>query len=271
METRPEYMGAEVQFRGHLLREGFAQVPHAIIRSNKLSSNAKLVIYLLLSRAAKDGTSFEGHEGMARDTGLSVRSVQRSLAELKEHWLIDWQRHGQGKTNTYFVLQEGLERFVADTPSWQNKNGQLGGSNNACVADKGYPVEGYPVEEQPVGEGAPPLFEQDRTSWPQWYKTLREIPSFSRPFDDAESWRQAKGISEEHAEITAYALKGKWTAKKYPDAWATFQHWCKMPPLNERNGGNNGRREPGRDIEANHVPKTYEPRLDAAGNVILGH
>lgn len=74
----------------------------------------------------------------------------------------------------------------------------------------------------------------------EWYKTLREIPTFARSFKDCQAYVARKGISPERAEETALALKSKWggpATKNRRDVWGTFQHWVTRPPLKERDNG----------------------------------
>ena len=77
--------------------------------------------------------------------------------------------------------------------------------------------------------------------WPDWYSTLYALPGFKVPLEQATKWLQEKGISEDHAETTALAVKSRWPGpakNPYKDVWATFQNWAKRPPL----GGNNATR-----------------------------
>ena len=85
---------------------------------------------------------------------------------------------------------------------------------------------------------SPTPLEEDRIVWPDWYGRLWDIPGFEIPLAHAQAWLESKGISVEHAENTAYALKSKWPGpakNPYRDVWATFQNWCKRPPLSSNN------------------------------------
>jgi len=88
-----------------------------------------------------------------------------------------------------------------------------------------------------------PAQTEEKTAWPDWYGKLRDIPGFTVPLASAQAWLDKKGISAAHAEETAYALKAKWPGPRtspYKDPWATFQHWCKRPPLGAMGGGQDG-------------------------------
>lgn len=100
------------------------------------------------------------------------------------------------------------------------------------------------------------------SEWPDWYATLYSIPAFKVTLEHAQTWLTSRGISEDHAENTAYALKGRWDGKKYKDPWATFQNWAKRPPLN---GGSNGTRG---QLPANDSREAQDPdAFTRRGNV----
>jgi hypothetical protein len=113
----PEYAGEPVEIRGHLLREGFAPIPHRLIRTKRLSPKAKVVLFLLLSRNNAMEQSWEGHDGLATHTGLSRSGVIRGLEQLAEFGIVEWRRRGQGKTNIYTVSQDAIEAFLASEVS----------------------------------------------------------------------------------------------------------------------------------------------------------
>ena len=240
-------------FQGHLMRDGFAPIPHTLIRTKRLRPYAKLVLYLMISRADKNGESFPGREGMGEDLSLSPNSIKDALNELRDFGLISWHRRGQGKTNIYLVHEEGISAFIAAemeiktraTEPSENPDLHLipiktftrRSSKSSPGARKEEPVEEHPVEEEPVhvrtlGASQFPTNKNGETEdarvWPDWYATLYSLPGFKRPLALCEEWLQSKGITFDLAETTAYALKGKWSAKKYSDVWATFQNWCKL-------------------------------------------
>ena len=85
------------------LRSGFAQVPNVILRDPLLSSNAVRLYCLLLSYAWDKNEAFPGKETLAWEMGCKIRTVTRTLAELKGHKLIIWHRQGLGKVNIYYI------------------------------------------------------------------------------------------------------------------------------------------------------------------------
>lgn len=81
--------------------QGFTQVPNFLLKSTKLSSGDKMAFAMLLSYAWQNDYCFPGQERLAKDLGLSDRSVRTHLKSLELHGLLAIQRRGQGKTNIY--------------------------------------------------------------------------------------------------------------------------------------------------------------------------
>jgi hypothetical protein len=92
------------------LREGFTQIPNALLRRSDLSPGAKLTYMALLSYAWQQGQCFPGQDRLAQDLGAGKRSVIRYLQELTEARLLKVQRRGLGQTNLYILL-----RFTTST------------------------------------------------------------------------------------------------------------------------------------------------------------
>lgn len=82
---------------------GFTQVPNAVLRSNEISSGAKLVYALLLSYAWHNDFCFPGQERLASDIGISRQSVNTHVKELERKGFIRIKRLGQGRANLYEV------------------------------------------------------------------------------------------------------------------------------------------------------------------------
>ena len=82
---------------------GFTQVPNAILKSQKLTPAAKLTYAMLLSYAWQNDFCFPGQERLARDIGVSDRSVRTYLKELEETGLLAIKQQGQGRPNKYYL------------------------------------------------------------------------------------------------------------------------------------------------------------------------
>ena len=84
-----------------LSREGFTQVPNAVLRSDKVSPGAKLTYAMLLSYAWQNDFCFPGQETLAKDMGSGLRSVSRYIKELEEAKFLKIKKLGQGRVNLY--------------------------------------------------------------------------------------------------------------------------------------------------------------------------
>lgn len=80
---------------------GFTQVPNFLLKSRKLSSGDKMAFAMLLSYAWQNDFCFPGQERLAKDLGLSDRSVRTNLKSLEKNGLLRIKRRGQGRTNVY--------------------------------------------------------------------------------------------------------------------------------------------------------------------------
>lgn len=85
------------------LRQGFTQIPNAILRRSDLSPGAKLSYVMLLSYAWHKDSCFPGQDTLAEDMAVSTRSVITYLKELQQVGLLIVKRRGLGLTNLYFL------------------------------------------------------------------------------------------------------------------------------------------------------------------------
>jgi biotin operon repressor len=81
--------------------QGFTQVPNFLLKSKTLSAGDKMTFAMLLSYAWQNDFCFPGQERLAKDLGLSDRSVRTHLKSLEASGLLAIKRRGQGKTNIY--------------------------------------------------------------------------------------------------------------------------------------------------------------------------
>ena len=86
-----------------VMEHGFTKVPNLLLRSSKLSNNAKIVYAKLLSYAWENQRCFPGQERMVEDIGTSQPTISRSLMELQKAGWLEIERRGQGKTNVYIL------------------------------------------------------------------------------------------------------------------------------------------------------------------------
>src|ERR1700680_790965 len=84
-----------------LSEKGFTQVPNHILDNSKLSPGAKLTYAMLLKYAWQHDYCFPGQETLAKDMGVSDRSVRTYLQELEKAEFVVIKQRGLGKVNLY--------------------------------------------------------------------------------------------------------------------------------------------------------------------------
>ena|SRR5580704_838861 len=84
-----------------LTAKGFTQVPNHLLVSEKLSPGAKLAYAMLLKYAWQNDYCFPGQERLAKDMGVTDRSVRTYLHELEAQRFVAIQQRGLGKPNLY--------------------------------------------------------------------------------------------------------------------------------------------------------------------------
>lgn len=94
----------KIEILDETLKGGFSATPRLVLRNPNLSRNSKTTYSLLLDYAWQTGSCFPGQQTLANDLGVSVRTVQRDLEELKKFGLIDWKQRGKNRTNIYYIL-----------------------------------------------------------------------------------------------------------------------------------------------------------------------
>src|SRR5229473_5673810 len=84
-----------------LTAKGFTQVPNHLLISEKLSPGAKLAYAMLLKYAWQNDYCFPGQVRLARDMGVTDRSVRTYLQELAAKQFFAIKQRGLGKHNLY--------------------------------------------------------------------------------------------------------------------------------------------------------------------------
>ena len=84
-----------------LTAKGFTMVPNHLLISNRISPGAKLTYAMLLKYAWQNDYCFPGQERLAKDMGVTDRSVRTYLHELETATFISIMQRGLGKPNLY--------------------------------------------------------------------------------------------------------------------------------------------------------------------------
>ena len=84
-----------------LTAKGYTQVPNHVLVSDRLSPGAKLTYAMLLKYAWQNDYCFPGQERLAKDMGVTDRSVRTYLQELEREQFVTIKQRGLGKPNLY--------------------------------------------------------------------------------------------------------------------------------------------------------------------------
>jgi biotin operon repressor len=85
-------------------QKGFTIIPNYVLNTDTISAHAKLVYTMLLSYAWGDkNASYPGQERLAKDCGISTRTVVRAIQELESNRFLTVARRGRGLTNLYVL------------------------------------------------------------------------------------------------------------------------------------------------------------------------
>src|SRR5437870_5134240 len=104
-----------------LTAKGFTQVPNHVLTSSKLSPGAKLTYAMLLKYAWQNDYCFPGQERLAKDMGVTDRSVRTYLQELAAKQFVAIKQRGLGKPNLYEL---NLATSAADRKKFPVRTGR---------------------------------------------------------------------------------------------------------------------------------------------------
>ena len=104
-----------------LSEKGFTQVPNHVLVSSKLSPGAKLTYAMLLKYAWQNDYCFPGQERLAKDMGVTDRSVRTYLQELSTQQFVTIKQRGLGKPNLYEL---NLAASAADRKKFPVRTGR---------------------------------------------------------------------------------------------------------------------------------------------------
>lgn len=108
MTTAPEQPSRTVVLKDASLRQfegGFTSIPNRILENNDLSLGGRMTYAMLLKYAWQKDFCFPAQQQLARDLGITDRSVRTFLAELRARTLIDWKQQGLNRPNIYYILK----------------------------------------------------------------------------------------------------------------------------------------------------------------------
>lgn len=126
------------QFEDTAEAKGYAQISNALLRSPRVSLQAKSVYALLKSYAWQDANTYPGVGTLCDAAGVSKDTLGKYLKELIAVGLIKVKRRGQGNTNLYTFLSvsrflEGEMTSGPDGDTGSHQDGDTGSHNEDSV------------------------------------------------------------------------------------------------------------------------------------------
>lgn len=107
-----------------LSTRGFTQVPNHILDNGTLSPGAKLTYAMLLKYAWQNDYCFPGQERLAKDMGVTDRSVRTYLQELEKADFVAIKQRGLGKPNLYELNLRAKGSSAADRKYFPFRTGR---------------------------------------------------------------------------------------------------------------------------------------------------
>lgn len=107
-----------------LSTRGFTQVPNHILDNGTLSPGAKLTYAMLLKYAWQNDYCFPGQERLAKDMGVTDRSVRTYLQELEKADFVAIKQRGLGKPNLYELNLRAKGSSAADRKYFPVRTGR---------------------------------------------------------------------------------------------------------------------------------------------------
>lgn len=91
--------------------EGFTIIPNFVLRHPTLSPTAKIVFSVISSYAyGSKNNAFPGQKQLAKDIGLTERTIRTAIQELQRAKLLLVIRRGLGKTNVYVINIQSIKQ-----------------------------------------------------------------------------------------------------------------------------------------------------------------
>lgn len=149
------------------MSQGFVQMPKAVLKSPKLTMQAKQIYLQLTDYAWAEDYCFPGRERLALENGTHVNTVDKYIKELKDFGLITIERPGKKLNNVYWIENLDEEMIKKLDPYFGDK-------------EEEEEVEPPPPEEPPSPEEPPKDGEPEPPKKPKKKAPKEEPPKGER-------------------------------------------------------------------------------------------
>jgi len=193
------------------MEKGFWAIPKSIAKRKDLSLKAKLVVGVLWTRKDSDFKAFPSRRYIAEALGVSIKSVDRGIKELKERTNLRVERKGLRRNNRYLL------------PDWNGSNAPNLSSFEKTVM----PTQGSSTVSTPILRD----YKKDNTVVGEKASSVKEIFSYFK-----KRVRDSKGFDPEINWVKDGRMI-KLRLKKYrPDQIKELIKWYLSSSISERLG-----------------------------------
>jgi len=213
-------------------RPPFALVPEALLTDEAVSkaSGHAVRVYALLDRHAdRNGRCWPGRERLAERLGLSVASVDRAMAALRDAGWLSVQRRGLSQTNVYYLHQRPASTGASA------ESAPVRTTESAPVPNKREPVEREPGTT--ARTGALVLADGFDTWWQQYPRKVSK-PAARKAY--AKALRGGATADDVLAGLLPWCAywhaRGEPEFVPHPATWLNGERWNDAPPEHARRG-----------------------------------
>jgi DNA-binding transcriptional regulator YhcF (GntR family) len=157
------------------MEKGFWAVPKSIAKSKDLSLRAKLVAGILWTRKNSDFQAFPSRNYMAQALGISTKTVDRGIEELKEKANLTVERKGLKRNNRYFL------------PDWdKDESPELSTSEKTSLSNQELPELPTPIVRESNKDNT--VVESNDSSVKEIFSYFASKVEVTKGFDPEISW-----------------------------------------------------------------------------------
>ena len=225
----------------------------------------RLLLVLAECHHPEDNIAWPSQKYLADNCEMPERTVRWCLARLEANGFITRMRKGNQYQRTEYrlnfdvtaaqscepAINEPAKVAAASEPAISDKVNRQGRASEPATLvttnlqrtdSKGptvAPTFSSAIAPENVGGHSPSkngkLFETQESPlevWPAWFALLRGVEAFKTEYAAAELWRVQNRITEDMAELKAYAVRDWWPRQpksrtKAGSVYMTWQNWCR--------------------------------------------
>lgn len=182
------------------VKRGWTKLPNAILHDEKLTSDAKVIIFELLSVSGEYHISITG---ISSTVHLSVERVKKAIKLLKEvgYLQVDRVKNGTQFGGCVWRIADINGKFLSDNPhkgnSHKTENPSAGNPNSREIQQNGNPSDGKPSSMETQQMGNPPIYKDNEI-----YEELNIIKEiYEQPIDEPLTHQPLDGVGVRSSDI----------------------------------------------------------------------